>query len=231
MNTLQEQIEDAGPWFHTLKFPDGTVTKGRFDQTPVWDAIKPRMAPVESGTALDIGCNGGYFTIQLEKLGYEVDALDREPRHMKQMALVKDQFDLRCKIIQGELTTYDFQKQYDLVFFLGVLYHMENPVLGLQKTLDLARHFVVLETAVSLKEGSVIEFFNYDPPYCNSCVPTYEALHKMVKYCGGEVSWEKWTLRGPDNNRLIMGITPNVWKPSGPEVWSRHPSTFVKVGI
>lgn len=70
-------IERLAPWFHNLHLPDGTQTAphhplGDFPKFK-WQQISPHV-PVDlhGRQVLDIGCNAGYYSLELAKRGAQV---------------------------------------------------------------------------------------------------------------------------------------------------------------
>src|ERR1700709_1603183 len=72
------------PWFHNLHLPDGTETApnhplGDFPAFK-WAAISQSLPDDLTGmTALDIGCNAGFYSIELARRGAKVTAIDKDP--------------------------------------------------------------------------------------------------------------------------------------------------------
>ena len=68
---LENKIAALGPWFHNLHLPDGTETApahflGDFPRYK-WQALAPHLpSRLDGWTALDIGCNAGYYSFELQ---------------------------------------------------------------------------------------------------------------------------------------------------------------------
>ena len=83
MTSLEQEIGKLGPWFHNIHLPDGTQTApdhylGDF---PAWKWAE--LAPVipsnlTGWTALDVGCNAGYYSFQLARRGISAELDDEE---------------------------------------------------------------------------------------------------------------------------------------------------------
>jgi tRNA (mo5U34)-methyltransferase len=137
------EIEALGPWFHNLHLPDGRQTAAghRYGDFPrfKWERLRTAVPEDLRGwTVLDIGCNAGFYSIELARRGARVVGLDVEPLYLRQARWAAKAFGLddRVTIIEGEvyqlLNTAD---RYDLVWFAGVFYHLRYPLLAL----DLVR--------------------------------------------------------------------------------------------
>src|SRR3954466_15360999 len=85
------EIASLGPWFHNLHLPDGTETApahplGDFPRVK-WQQIAPHVpADLRGLTALDIGCNAGFYSFELARRGARVRALDIDRHYLEQAA-------------------------------------------------------------------------------------------------------------------------------------------------
>jgi tRNA (mo5U34)-methyltransferase len=134
-----EEIARLRPWFHNLHLPDGTQTAprhllGDFPRVK-WRQIAPHVPEDLTGwTALDIGCNAGFYSFELAQRGAHVTALDIEDRYLEQARWAARQFGLEDRIELRNASVYELARsgeRFDLVCFLGVLYHLRHPLLAL----------------------------------------------------------------------------------------------------
>ena len=79
--------------------------------------------------------------------------------------------------------------QFDVVFFLGVLYHLRHPLLALERIASVTRKLLILETVVDLVgiDRPAMAFYpgrelNSDPT--NWWAPNLPALHGMLRDVG-----------------------------------------------
>ena len=155
--TLQSSAADLppgappGPWFHNLALPDGaggtifTAPDHPLGDFPrfKWDAIAPHLPDDLAGTtALDVGCNAGFYSLELAERGAAVTAIDHDPRYLEQARWAAGNLDLSNppRFYQGSV--YDLARagrvggadepdRFGLVWFMGVLYHLRHPLLAL----------------------------------------------------------------------------------------------------
>lgn len=136
---IRRQIEDLGPWFHNLHLPDGSETApnhvlGDFPADK-WLEILPFLPEDLSGfRALDIGCNAGFYSFELARRGAEVTAIDCDERYLRQARWAAQIMDLRHRMEIRRLSVYQLAREsemYDLVWFMGVFYHLRHPLLAL----------------------------------------------------------------------------------------------------
>jgi tRNA (mo5U34)-methyltransferase len=137
--TLRSEIERLSPWFHNLHLPDGTETcpehpLGDFPRFK-WLRLAPHLPADLSGvTVLDIGCNAGFYSLELARRGARVTALDVDEHYLSQARWAAGIFGLAESIEFERRQVYDLshtRRRWDIVLFLGVLYHLRYPMLGL----------------------------------------------------------------------------------------------------
>jgi tRNA (mo5U34)-methyltransferase len=132
-------IEALGPWFHNLHLPGGLQTApshplGDFPAFK-WAALAPHLPEDLTGwTALDVGCNAGFYTIELARRGARVTGIDMDPHYLAQARWAVAQLGLADRVTLRRMQVYRLASlpgRFDLVLFMGVLYHLRHPLLGL----------------------------------------------------------------------------------------------------
>ena len=171
METLQSQGAPAslGPWFHNLHLPDGTQTApdhplGDFPAFK-WEQLAPALPDDLSGwTALDVGCNAGFYSFELARRGARVTGVDADEHYLRQAEWAREQLGLEVELRQASV--YDLgrvNEQYDLVLFLGVLYHLRYPLLALDLLAETTRRLLALQTlTMPGQEGSTPQELAFD---------------------------------------------------------------------
>jgi tRNA (mo5U34)-methyltransferase len=149
-----EQLEQLGPWFHNLHLPDGTQTApdhalGDFPSYK-WDVLAPVLpARLDGWTALDIGCNAGFYSFELARRGARVTGIDVDERYLAQARWAAGAFGLGERVEFRRMQVYDLARgrhAYDLVLFMGVLYHLRYPMLGLDIVARRVKRLLVFQT-------------------------------------------------------------------------------------
>lgn len=97
---------------------------------------------------LDIGAADGDLSFFLESLGYKIDIIDNSPTNfngLKGVKLLKKKFNSHVCIYEIDIDSqFKFpDAQYDLVFFLGILYHLKNPYYILEALSYVAKNLIV----------------------------------------------------------------------------------------
>ena len=147
-------IAHLAPWFHNLHLPGGEQTAphhplGDFPLVK-WRQIEPFIAPDLTGQrVLDIGCNAGFYSFELARRGAEVTAIDIDAHYLNQAHWAAAQFGLCERIRFQQASVYDLvgsAERFDIVWFLGVLYHLRHPLLALDVLHEITARQMVLQT-------------------------------------------------------------------------------------
>ncbi|TIS76697.1 MAG: DUF1698 domain-containing protein, partial [Mesorhizobium sp.] len=105
-------------------------------------------------SVLDIGCNAGFYSIEMKKRGADrVLGIDFDVDYLTQARFAAEIAE--CDIEFRQLSVYDvgaLGETFDIVLFMGVLYHLRHPLLAL----DLIREHVARDLMVfqSMQRGS-----------------------------------------------------------------------------
>jgi tRNA (mo5U34)-methyltransferase len=151
---MRADVAELGPWFHNLHLPDGTQTApdhplGDFPRRK-WRRLAGHLPAQLSGwTALDIGCNAGFYSFELARRGAQVTAIDLDERYLRQARWAAREYGLADRIRFELRQVYDLaadDRRFDLVLFLGVFYHLRYPQLALDLVAERARRLLVFQT-------------------------------------------------------------------------------------
>ncbi len=152
--SLAAEAARLGPWFHNLHLPDGTQTRpdsplGDFPAN-MWRHIAGHIPQDLTGwTALDIGCNSGFYSFDLARRGARVTAIDIDDTYLAQARWAARQFGLEGRVTFREQQVYDLahsDQQWDLVLFMGVFYHLRYPQLALDAVARCVRRLMVFQS-------------------------------------------------------------------------------------
>ena len=147
-------INHLAPWFHNLHLPDGRETApdhwlGDFPAVK-WRQIAPYLATDLCGlSALDIGCNAGFYSFELARRGAQVTAIDIDAHYLRQAQWAAQRFGFEGRIEFRQASVYSLPKhreKFDIVLFLGVLYHLRHPLLALDILGTVTKRQLVLQT-------------------------------------------------------------------------------------
>ena len=159
-DTLRDRVSALAPWFHNIDLGDGIVTAPdhflgdypRFKFARFADALP---ADLTGKTVLDIGCNAGFYSVEMKRRGAaRVLGIDSDDRYLAQARLASDALGF-AGVEFRNLSVYDVAalgERFDLVIFMGVLYHLRHPLLAL----DLIREHVAGDMMLfqTMQQGS-----------------------------------------------------------------------------
>jgi tRNA (mo5U34)-methyltransferase len=188
---------EAIRWYHTIDLGGGVVTKG-VDDTPLRLARLDLPSSFTGLTVLDIGAWDGFFSFEAERRGAaRVVAADHFSWHGPGWGS-KAGFELARQALGSKVEDVDIDVmdlsperigQFDVVFFLGVLYHLRHPLLALEHIASVTRQRLFVETVVDMVgiARPAMAFYrdrelNNDPT--NWWAPNVPALHAMLRDVG-----------------------------------------------
>ncbi len=195
---LEARVRALDPWFHALDLGGVRTAPDHFlGDYPgaVWRALAPALpADLTGKTVLDLGCNAGFFSIEMKRRGAaRVLGIDFDARYLEQARLAAEVSGVDVEL--RELSVYDVAalgEQFDVVIFMGVLYHLRHPLLAL----DLVRAHVAKDLLVfqSMLRGSEGRFrAERDYPFSERDVfdhPAWPKLHFVEhEYANDETNW------------------------------------------
>ena len=194
----RQRIDELGPWFHNMRLGGVWTAPEHFlgDYPNVkWQRFAHAIpADLTGRTVLDIGCNGGFYAIEMKRRGAErVMAVDADADYLAQASFAAKVAGVEIEFRQ--LSVYDMGRigeRFDLVLFLGVFYHLRHPLLAL----DLIHEHVAGDLLVfqSMQRGSdEIEPVDADYPFFAAAKfdrPGYPKLHFIEhNYAGDPTNW------------------------------------------
>ena len=159
---IQQGIQELGPWFYPFDFGGGLRTTALVPLT-VTEIFDTRLRMVESVVAshfgerqrglecLDIGCHEGFYSLAMARRGMNVVAVDGREENLRRARFVAQAMEIGNVFYrQGRVETLatNQARQFDLTLFLGVLYHVEDPMLCLRQVAAVTREMCVVETQV-----------------------------------------------------------------------------------
>jgi tRNA (mo5U34)-methyltransferase len=159
MDKIDQKNEiDNIQWWHRIDLGNGIVTPGIDNSAEKLKKLK--MPDDLSGlSVLDIGAWDGFFSFEAERRGANrVLATDwfcwggpgwgtKDGFNFARRILDSNVEDMEIDVLQLSPETVG---TFDLVLFLGVLYHMRHPLLALEHVFSVTKDHLILETHVDL---------------------------------------------------------------------------------
>ena len=165
----QQAVIGEFPWHHDFEVVPGVRTNGNYDPSHLWDLLQ-LPEDLTGKTMADIGASNGYFSFRAASQGASVTAFDF--RHEKASG-----FNI-LKRINGyhvphhPVNIYDLKPavhgKHAIVLFLGVIYHLADPIRGLFNAIRVTKEKIFIEshgldTAVKCPDGTLSSLAKIDP--------------------------------------------------------------------
>jgi len=160
----QEELRsrvNALRWYHTIDLGAGIVTSG-VDDSALRLARIGLPQTLSGLSVLDIGAWDGFFSFEAERRSAaRVVASDYYAWHgtgwgtgQGKAAFQLARETLASRVEDLDLDVMDLSPEraglFDVVLFLGVLYHLPNPLLALERVASVTRKLLILETVVDM---------------------------------------------------------------------------------
>jgi|APFre7841882630_1041343.scaffolds.fasta_scaffold01174_2 2-polyprenyl-3-methyl-5-hydroxy-6-metoxy-1,4-benzoquinol methylase len=217
---IELMVNKYPEWFYNFEFVNGASTKNPDQKTNEIHTTRagiifPFLDELYEGKwqqidCLDIACNQGWFSSQIAIRGaHQVTGIDIRESHIKMANTIKDLTDLtnlNFKVQDFlEIDATSCEKA-DLVLFLGILYHLDNPLQAIRKIRSLTKNLCIIETQVAKsnpeleccwgsdpqnRKGPALALIESDKGHGGSdkplvLVPTLNALYRILFVSGFE---------------------------------------------
>ena len=206
MSVLAERVAALAPWFHNIDLGDGLWTApdhflGDYPAFKFRRFADALPADLAGASVLDIGCNAGFYAFEMKRRGAgRVLGIESDPRYLAQGRLAADALGFG-DVEFRQCSVYDvgsLGEKFDLVIFMGVLYHLRHPLLAL----DLIREHVAGDRMLfqTMQQGSrdiadvpADHSFHVPGTYCPPPVfdePGYPKMHFIEREYAHD--WTNW---------------------------------------
>jgi len=175
---IRRRIDAVPHWYHRIEVRPGVVTPGINDSAEVLRHLElPDRC--DGLRALDIGVRDGFFSFELERRGAEVVAIDYLDASETGFPVAKE--------LLGSGVEYRVDNVYrlgpadhgefDIVLFLGVLYHLRDPILALDRIWDVCREGALVVVETQLLDQAFLDpdgsFRALDPALADACLAQF----------------------------------------------------------
>ncbi|HEX8231964.1 MAG TPA: TIGR04290 family methyltransferase [Caulobacteraceae bacterium] len=196
--TIRRRVEELKPWFHNMDLGGVQTAPEHF----LHDYPRNKFsrfahavpADLTGKSVLDIGCNAGFYSMEMKRRGAaRVVGIDSDERYLAQARLAAEVNGYEIEL--RNLSVYDvgaLGETFDLVIFMGVLYHLRHPLLALDLIHEhVARDLLLFQT---LQRGSeevegVAEDYDFKEQ-AHFDRPGYPKMHFIEhRYAGDPTNW------------------------------------------
>jgi tRNA (mo5U34)-methyltransferase len=196
---IERRVRDLGQWFHNLDLRGVQTAPEHFlgDYPNVkWQKFAHAVPDDLSGkSVLDVGCNAGFYSIEMKKRGAaRVVGVDSDETYLDQgrfAAEVSGFPDIEFR----NLSVYDvgtLGQRFDVVIFMGVLYHLRHPLLALDTLYDAAVADLLVFQSMQRGSGELMDLAD-DYPFWETAVfdaGAYPKMHFVEKrYADDPTNW------------------------------------------
>jgi tRNA (mo5U34)-methyltransferase len=197
-NDIRRRVEQLGPWFHNIELDGVSTAPAHFlgDYPSVkWRRFSKAIEPeIEGRSVLDIGCNAGFYSIEMKRCGAaRVLGIDSDEGYLRQarFAAEVNDFDIEFR----NVSVYDVStlgERFDIVLFMGVLYHLRHPLLALDLIHEhVAGNLLIFQSM--LRGSGTVEPVNWDYDFWEDEQfdrPGYPKLHFVEhRYADDPTNW------------------------------------------
>jgi tRNA (mo5U34)-methyltransferase len=195
---IEREVHALAPWFHNINLKGVSTAPSHFlgDYPSIkWRRFADAIPSDLTGqSVLDIGCNAGFYSMEMKRRGAaRVLGLDSKKEYLRQARFAADVNALDIEF--RHMSVYDIGalgERFDVVLFLGVLYHLRHPLLAL----DLIHEHVASDLLLvqSMQRGSeVVEPLQEDYDFWTTKPfgkPGYPKLHFFERRYADD--WTNW---------------------------------------
>jgi len=207
---IKERIALVEHWYHTVEVAPGIFTPGS-QPSPELLAKLDLPDDCRGLRVLDLGARDGFFSFALEARGAEVHALDHAPPETTGFGVLRDILDSNVTWHTDNVYEISPEKygEFEIVLCLGLLYHLRNPLLALDRIRAISTNELYIESFVcdaslvgsehavplplgypELRDIPVMQFFPQDElnaDYSNWWGPNSLCLVRMTESAGFDV--------------------------------------------
>jgi len=210
----RERLDSVPFWYHQIEVLPGLVTPGINHSALALEAIRLPDS-LDGMRVLDIGARDGFYAFECERRGAaEVIAIDSVGPDKTGFAVAKEL--LGSKVEHTHANLYDLTPErfgeFDLILFLGVLYHLRDPMLALELIWDVCKEDLrlsteLLEHTFVKSDGGICSLADLHPELASAriaqfkrisagegddaWVPTASCVRTMLEVIGFEIEFEQ----------------------------------------
>jgi tRNA (mo5U34)-methyltransferase len=210
----RKMVASIAHWHHKFEICSGVVTPGTYEPRFLFDKLQlpDDMTGVR---ALDVGASDGFFSMQMALRGASVTAVDYRPKNLHGFALMESLTGLNFDYHQ--LNVYSITPDkfgcFDIVLFLGVLYHLPDMIRALDTLRQVCKGQLFLETEHEreLQPGVAVaryyEAATLAGDITNFWSPNRECVNAMLRDAGfSPARSESWSPRRSLVNASATGV-------------------------
>lgn len=224
-NEIRARIRVLGEWFHNLDLAGVATAPNHFlgdYPTQKWRGFEHAIpGDLQGASVLDVGCNAGFYSLEMKRRGAgRVVAIDHSETYLEQA-----RFAAQVRGVEIEfkhLSVYEvglLRERFDIVLFMGVLYHLRHPLLAL----DLLHEHVTRDLLVfqTMQRGLDGDDLAEDYPFSEAEVFERPSVPRAVfverSFAGDPTNW--WIPNPACTRALLRSAGFEIINHPEPEVY------------
>ena len=169
MSNLEQELQKFDHWMYEFDLGNGVKTQTYSESLKQIHAVRHSMIfsfldgigfNYSAASVLDLACNEGYFTFEAMQRGAKYGlGIDARSQNIDKANFIKSNRPAsNCEFEIGDIYHYPYGDQkFEIVFLLGILYHVENPIGLMRLASNLTSTFLFVETQLC-KTNEAIPF-------------------------------------------------------------------------
>ena len=224
---IRARADALGPWFHNLDLHGVRTAPDHFlgDYPAVKFAGFAQVLPerLDGKSVLDIGCNGGFYSLEMARRGAaRVLGVDHDEDYLAQARFAAE-VSGRPDIEFRKLEVFDVARlgeRFDLVIFMGVLYHLRHPLLALdlihEHVADDLMLFQTMQRGSDQVDDVKPDYDFFEQEHFNS--PGYPKMHFIEReYSHDPTNW--WAPNAAGSAAMLRSAGFSIEAHPEPEVF------------
>jgi tRNA (mo5U34)-methyltransferase len=187
---ILKKIDSVPFWWHPIRLGSHT-TPGQVGKGYIKFIEKSIPLNLKGKTVLDVGAWDGYFSFLAERRGArKVLAIDNlqnrdKTRGRTGFEVAKEVLNSRVDYEVMDVRDIDrLEEEFDVIFFFGVYYHLEDPYTALVKLQKKCRELMIMEGYVIEDTRSIMKFFfDYEVSTSSSTDFWGASVPCLIKMC------------------------------------------------
>ncbi len=233
---LEQRIHALGEWFHNLDL-HGIHTAphhflGDFPNIKWKNVAREIPADLSGARVLDIGCNGGFYSLEMKRRGAEhVLGIDVDERYLNQARFAADVMGLDIEFEKRSVYDVDsIPGQFDYVLFMGVFYHLRYPLFALDKVIKKVAGRLLFQTMT--RGSEVVRAWKENYTFWDRDIffdPDFPAMHFIEKsYSDDYTNW--WIPNTAAVEGMLRSSGLEILSRPEAETWICEPRTSMRNG-
>ena len=223
---IRRRVAELGDWFHNMDLAGVPTAPNHFLHDYPRNKFRRFAhaipADLTGKSVLDIGCNAGFYSLEMKRRGAErVLGVDSDDRYLDQARLAAEVNGADIEF--RKLSVYDLAalgEKFDLVIFMGVLYHLRHPLLALDLIHEhVARDLLLFQTmqrGAEAEEPVAIDYAFEQTTHFER--PGYPKMHFIEhRYAGDPTNW--WAPNAACSAAMLRSSGFDIVEHPEPEVF------------